>query len=422
MSAQPPQRDAGCGLLVYSTGGPRRTGRLRTSYDRFNVQELISLEGLVQTRGPGLVPVYRVTKAGIDTPHVAREIGAMIRSETNYAGLKDKNATVVQYISARSSRASAPAELHGSRFEAELVGFSRPLTRGMLIGNRFRIVLETSQDLRKDIELCFDACRARRVANFFGYQRFGLKGGVNRKAGRAIIQRDFALATGLLLSEPREGDEEDAREARRLCAEGRYAQALPLLPRGQDLERRIASHLMRKPDDHLGALRRIPVPIRRLLVNAYQAYLFNLTLSRAVSTGADISSALPGDNWAAVKEGGLSVGKVHGVKEETSPGVDAVPLVQIVGYAFRNYGSRLDAALAEVIKEEGVSPASFYVKEAEEMSNEGGFRAAPLMTRDMSCETAEGGFVLEFSLGKGEYATVLLREVLKPEDPLSAGF
>jgi tRNA(Glu) U13 pseudouridine synthase TruD len=29
---------------------------------------------------------------------------------------------------------------------------------------------------------------------------------------------------------------------------------------------------------------------------------------------------------------------------------------------------------------------------------------------------------LEFSLGKGEYATVLLREVLKPEDPQSAGF
>ena len=29
---------------------------------------------------------------------------------------------------------------------------------------------------------------------------------------------------------------------------------------------------------------------------------------------------------------------------------------------------------------------------------------------------------MEFSLGKGEYATVLLREVLKPEQPRLAGF
>ena len=29
---------------------------------------------------------------------------------------------------------------------------------------------------------------------------------------------------------------------------------------------------------------------------------------------------------------------------------------------------------------------------------------------------------MEFSLGKGEYATVLLREVLKPEQPQLAGF
>ncbi len=422
MSARPPPKDVESGLTAYSTGGPRRAGRLRTSYDGFRVQELISLEGLVQTRGPGLVPVYRVTKAGIDTPHVAREMAAMIKSETNYAGLKDKNATVVQYISARSSRASAPPELHGSRFEGELVGFSKPLTRGMLVGNRFRILVETEEDLSAEIEGCFEACRGRRVANFFGYQRFGLKGGVNRRAGRAIVLRDFAQAVALLLSEPREGDDQDAGEARRLCAEGRYAQAIPLLSRGQDIERRMASHLSAKPGDHLGAIRRIPVPIRRLLVNSYQAYVFNLALGRALASGLDISRVVTGDNWSAVKEGGLSTGRVPGVKEAAPPGAEAVPLLQIVGYAYRNYGSRLDAFLAEVIKEEGTPPSSFYVKEAEEVSSEGGFRAAPLLSKDLSYEAVGGGFVLEFSLGKGEYATVLLREVLKPEDPLAAGF
>jgi tRNA pseudouridine13 synthase len=419
---KPPQVDIECGLLTYSTGGARHEGRLRTNFQDFQVQELISLKDVVQAKAPGLVPVYKVTKAGVDTPHVAREIAAMIKSEVNFAGLKDKNATVVQYISARSTRASAPAELRGARFEAQLVGFSRPLTRGMLTGNRFRIVVETPEDIGAEIEACFRACGERRIANFFGYQRFGLKGGVNRRAGKAIVEKDFSRAVGLILSEPREGEDERVKEARRFCAEGRYGEAVPLFSARQDLEGRVASNLAQRPGDHIGALRRIPIPIRRLLVNSYQSYLFNLALSRAVSEGIDISSARSGDNWARLKEGGLTVGRVHGVKEDVPAEGAAVPLVQIVGYAYRNYGSRLDGVLAKVIAEEGVSPGSFYIKEAEEMSSEGGFRPAPLLSSDLSFEKDERRFVLEFSLGKGEYATVLLREVLKPEQPQLAGF
>jgi tRNA pseudouridine13 synthase len=418
---QPPKVDLECGLLTYSTEGARREGRLRTSFGDFQVQELISLKDVLPAKAPGLVPVYKVTKAGVDTPHVAREIAAMIKSEVNFAGLKDKNATVIQYISARSSRAMSPPELRGSRFEAQLVGFSRPVTRGMLTGNRFRITVETSEDIGADIERCFTACGEGRVANFFGYQRFGLKGRVNRKAGKAIVEKDFARATGLVLSEPREGEDEEAREARRLCGEGRYGDAVPLFSSRQDMERKVASHLARKPGDHVGALRRIPIPIRRLLVNSYQAYLFNLALSRAVSEGADFN-ARTGDNWAQLKEGGLTVGRVHGVKEGVPTEGGAVPLIQIVGYAYRNYGSRFDAVLAKVVEEEGVSPGSFYIKEAEEMSSEGGFRPAPLLSSDRSFKREERGFVLEFSLGKGEYATVLLREVLKPDQPQLTGF
>ena len=419
---QPPPVDLECGLLTYSTGGPRHEGRLRANFGDFQVQELIALKDILPARAPGLVPIYKVTKAGVDTPHVARELAAMIKSEVNFAGLKDKNATVVQYMSARSSRASAPAELRGSRFEAQLVGFSRPVTRGMLSGNKFRILLETPEDITTEIHACFVACGERRVANFFGYQRFGLKGVVNRRAGKAIVEKDFARAVALILSEPREGEDEDVKEARRLCVEGRYGEALPLFSARQDLERRVASSLAQKSGDHLGALRRVPIPIRRLLVNSYQAYLFNLALSRAVSEGIDIANAVSGDTWARLKEGGLTVGRVHGVREAVPQEGIAIPLVQVVGYAYRNYGSRFDGVLAKVIQEEGVSPGSFYVKEAEEMSSEGGFRSAPMLAADLSFKADERGYVLEFSLGKGEYATVLLRELLKPEQPSLAGF
>jgi len=417
----PPPADVECGLLAYSTPGGRHSGRIRSTSGDFLVRELISLEGLVKERAPGLVPVYEVNKSGVDTLHVAREMADAIKSEVNFAGLKDKQADVVQYMSARSTRASAPPEVKGARFEAKLVGFSRPVTRAMLSGNRFRILVETEEDLGGEAEACFSACRERRVANFFGYQRFGLRGGVNRRVGKAIVSKDFADATGLILAQGREGEGEGTREARRLCGEGRYEESLRLFSPGQDLERAVASHLARKPGDHLGALRRVPIQLRRLLVNSYQAYLFNLALSAAVADGIDISRPKLGDNWAPVMDGGLRVGRVHGVREPPFEG-DAAPLVQIVGYAYRDYGSRFDRHLARVIEEEGISPGSFYVKEAEEVSSEGGFRQAPLLSADLSFERVERGVVMEYSLGKGEYATALLRELLKPESPQEAGF
>jgi tRNA pseudouridine13 synthase len=436
-------------MLVYSTRGEaRHDGRLREALRDFQVDEILALGELSPTREPGLVPVYKVTKAGVDTPHVAREIASIIKSEVNFAGLKDKNATVTQYVSARSARAAAPAHLQGARFEAGLLGFSRPITRSMLRGNRFRILVQTQQDIGAEIDICFEACRQRRVANFFGYQRFGARGGsVNRRVGKAIVEKDFTRAVMLVLGEPRgEGGEEEGgnggrrgggggggeaggvEEARRLCREGRFQESLRLFSRSQDIERMVAGHLARKPDDHFGALRRIPIAIRRLLVNSYQSYLFNLTLSRIIRDGIDISTAQSRDNWARIGEDGLTVGRVHGVKEEVPKvkGGDfeavAVPLIQVVGYAYRDYHSRFDAALAAVLKEEGISPASFYVKEAEELSSEGGFRPAPLLCRDLSSKRCERGFEVEFSLGKGEYATVLLRELLKPQAPHASGF
>src|ERR1700688_1682816 len=97
-------------------------------------------------------------------------------------------------MSARSTRASAPTELRRERFQARLVGFSRPLTRRMLTGNGFKILVGTDEDLVPEIERCFEACRGRRVANFYGYQRFGVRGGVNRRVGKAIVEKDFARA------------------------------------------------------------------------------------------------------------------------------------------------------------------------------------------------------------------------------------
>ena len=54
----------------------------------------------------------------------------------------------------------------------------------------------------------------------------------------------------------------------------------------------------------------------------------------------------------------------------------------------------------------------------QEVSSEGGFRQAAIHCSSYS----QHDDVVEFSLSRGSFATVLLREIMKPKEPLIVGF
>ena len=54
----------------------------------------------------------------------------------------------------------------------------------------------------------------------------------------------------------------------------------------------------------------------------------------------------------------------------------------------------------------------------QEVSSEGGFRQAAIHCSNYSSHDD----VVEFSLSRGSFATILLREIMKPKDPMTAGF
>ena len=97
-------------------------------------------------------------------------------------------------------------------------------------------------------------------------------------------------------------------------------------------------------------------------------------------------------------------------------------MVQLPGYAYRDYGSRFDSLAKEVMAQEGVSAKDFYVAEMQEASAEGGFRIPHMTIADATCETEGEVAVLGFTLARGQYATILLREVVKPSNPTESGF
>ena len=54
----------------------------------------------------------------------------------------------------------------------------------------------------------------------------------------------------------------------------------------------------------------------------------------------------------------------------------------------------------------------------QEISSEGGFRNSSIR-----CENYKiNDNVVSFSLSRGSFATIVLREIIKPENPLASGF
>jgi len=72
-----------------------------------------------------------------------------------------------------------------------------------------------------------------------------------------------------------------------------------------------------------------------------------------------------------------------------------------------------------MLSEEGLTPSNFFVREMQELSVEGGFRQLSLMVSEINYgNTGE----IKFRLPIGAYATTLLRELMKPSNPIKAGF
>jgi tRNA pseudouridine13 synthase len=399
---EPGAADRAVGMERYATLGERCAGNARSEPEDFAVEEEISLGGVAKEPAPGYLPLYRVEKRGIDTIHMAEEISSNLGSRVTFAGMKDSRAVTTQYVTPTSAKSRRPGRIEGEKYSALLVGYvPRPLTRSSVVRNRFVIVLRgCCREVGERIEEAVAAGRERRIPNYFGAQRFG--GGGTHRVGEAMVKGDFEGAVRLVIGEQ--------------TARGEWRSASP---KWGDIEAAVARELGRHPGAWVRALRAVPLRVRRLYVQAYQSYVFNRALSKALAAGEDISSYRKGDNWAELSSDGLVSSYPRSAKE--TPTGDATPLVQVPGYAFRDYGSRFDTYVSEALRDEGVRPREFYLKEMQEASAEGGFRRPHIAMADAAWEVEGDRAKLSFSLARGQYATVVLREILKPEDPVGSG-
>ncbi|MRI58571.1 MAG: tRNA pseudouridine(13) synthase TruD [Epsilonproteobacteria bacterium] len=117
--------------------------------------------------------ILKLQKRGLSTWQVVDLLARHLDQRVTYAGLKDKNATTIQYLSIPKSGYKALKRFYHPNIQIlETFLHNRPLKIGDLAGNRFVITLK-----HPSANLFALATREaqRGVPNYFGYQRFGPK-------------------------------------------------------------------------------------------------------------------------------------------------------------------------------------------------------------------------------------------------------
>jgi len=416
--ASVPQIDKLAGIECYCTSFAGTGGSIKQGSEGFRVSELAS-ESLADSMSPYFddhhrYPLYFLEKCDIDSNHALFEIERECRIRLRVMGIKDAKAVTTQYAGADRVMKNPPAELKSRHTRLTLKGFTkRPLGKEFLAGNRFEITIHdpSLQDLSGFVP------EISRIGNFYGLQRFGSERLVTHLVGKEIVKRNFGRAVELLLSYTTEYDTPMSKEIRTKSADPRnYRQVLRMLPRGMDIERQVLSALV-AGKDAVSALRAVPITIRRLFVQAYQACIFNRCLSAAVMNGEDLLQPAAGDLCFEM-EGPATFGRV--IKYDPASKAKMVPAVRMAGYTFQPGKGRFENITKAILDEENVTAKDFNIKEMQELSHQGGFRQASLWCMDFSY--SKDPLVVSFKLPKGSYATTLLREIIKPKDPIRSGF
>ena len=91
--------------------------------------------------------------------------------------------------------------------------------------------------------------------------------------------------------------------------------------------------------------------------------------------------------------------------------------IPFVGYSYYKK-TRFHYYIEKILKDEEITPKDFFSKEMQEISNEGGFRNSSIKCDDYKIKDN----VVSFLLSRGSFATIILRELMKPHNPLASGF
>lgn len=450
-----PRLEKQLGIEVYASSSLGIGGKIRQFSEDFVVEEAL-LDGSkaeispVETQqlvGKGHYLICVLVKRDWDTFLAVRKVAKRLGispKRIQIAGIKDAHALTAQHISIRRITPEQVSRvkikditLRPLRFSEEMV-FSQ-----LLLGNQFRVLIRaishtSSVAERRVKKVHGELLSLGGVPNFFGHQRFGTVRPITHLVGRSITKGDWKNAALIFLAQPSPHEHPAAREARQQLQDTRnFREALRLFPRYLRYEQMMLTHLTKQPKDFVGAFRKLPLKLRRIFVQAYQSFLFNRFLSQRIRRGIPLNETQVGDYVVNLDNQGIltdeftlvTAQSLSHVKKALNEGKMRVA-IPLLGFK-QNPSEGIQGEIEqEIIETENVVPRNFYVPLMPEISAPGRLRATltPMIKLSVEQPTKDSAnppkqeIKLSFTLHRGSYATVLLREFMKPRNLIKAGF
>lgn len=403
-------------------------GKLRLLPDDFIVHEVSKSPPHTED---GIFTIIRAEANNWETNRlvrcIARQLG-ISRKRIGFAGTKDKRAITVQFFSIRCDLENIKKlRLKGFKI-LEIYKSNKPVEIGDLIANKFTVKVSNLDVDVNSARVIIEDVKHRILdmngfPNFYGVQRFGAIRPITHLVGKYIVKSNFKNAVHTYLGAVSDYEPPEVCEARKYFLQTfDYGECIKRYPVSLNFERAILNYLLKKPSDYIGALKQLPTNLLMMFVHAYQAYIFNRILSVRLKKGLPLNEALIGDIVLPVDKDGLpaektdyimvgeqNISKINTQLKKKNAFISGL----VIGYKTKFAAGMQGEIENEIVMEEDVVANDFIIPAIPELSSKGMRRALIAPVNELEYELLHNSVIFKFTLPRGCYATVLLREFMK---------
>jgi len=288
---------------------------------------------------------FWLRKKNYNTLDAIKQIAVNLKiplKNVGFAGNKDRAAITEQVVSIRAIKEERVTKLKLKDIELSFIGNGeKPISLGDLEGNRFRITV-------RDINKKFLSKNTSKIPNFFGEQRFSKS---NADIGKALVLKNFKKAVDLI-------DQTYVKE-----------------------------YIEENTGDFAGALRQMPLKLRRMFVHSYQSLLWNKVVEEYLKTKP--------------------------FRNEK---------ISLVGFGTTLNNDKISGLIRTVMNKECITSRDFVISQIPEISSEGGERDLFVSPENFKIDFEKDELnkykekaIVSFTLPKGCYATVVIDYLFGPQ-------
>ena len=359
---------------------PKTSTTFKIEPEDFIVEEL----PLYEPSRAGTHTFFAIRKRNLSTLEAINRIARVLQVPTRdfgYAGLKDKNAVTTQTLSVEGVLPERVLRIEDPAIEVLWAEqHAHKLRVGHLRGNRFEItVRDVPQNCLSTIKTSMERLATEGVPNRFGVQRFGNRND-SHLIGQALMKSEWETVVRYMLADN--------------------------TPQTNDVARRMQRELARKSAEKVVMC--IPHRLRKLLLSAYQAYLFNCILDKRLP---HLGKLLNGDIAVKHSNGAPFLVTNASIEQQRADALEISPSGPIFGHKMRLPANDVLTLETSLLADEELGLKMFRRVVGIRLPGARRPLRMPLICHEVST-VGTVGIHFKFTLPAGGYATVVLEEVL----------